>query len=419
MGQLVSLSLFFLIRLLNMPFIPKIKKITRDASVSHFLLMFGYKLFSLYFPLFLIAKNFSILQVGYTNFLIYLPIALFAPFVGFLNHRINPALLASIGILGYGIYSLAMILLAPIEGLALLMGFPNHLFFYLFQVILGVSAALFFVSSRAILMGSKLENPDRAFAWFYSAPSYADAFAPAVGALIIWKFNFIGVFTLGLIIEIFTAIFCFSQLKKQTGNLTESTEIKESGQNYLKVFESIKVKNVLPFILTSFLVLVLAGFNNTFFVLFLKNLGWSQNKILFFSSILSLVFLPISFWVIKQIAKFKSEINISRGSQITGTFSVLLGGAVSILNFYLIFFIMLGKYIGGLMTGAGRSGLLTTKLKEYPEESAAIDTIFSPLATAIGALIGGLIILPLGYPLIFIFGGVLLFIIGGIAKLNQ
>lgn len=377
--------------------LPKIEKITRDATVSHFFLMFGYKLFSLYFPLFLVAKNFSILQVGYTHFLIYLPIALFAPIAGFLNHRINPAILSSLGILGYGIYSLGMIL------------FPNLLTFYLFQVILGISAALFFVSSRAILMGSKLENPDRAFAWFYSAPSYADAIAPAIGALIIWKFNFIGVFVLSLILQFFNASFCFTKLRKHTGQLTESIQIRESGQNYMRTLETIKTRNISPFILISFLVLILAGFNNTFFVLFLKNLGWSQNQILLFNSLLSLVFLPISIWVIKQVAKFKSEINISRGSQITGVFSILLGGLVSILNFYYIFVIMIGKYIGGLMAGSGRSGLLTTKLREYPEESAAIDTIFSPLATAVGALIGGLIIGPLGYPLIFILGGILIF----------
>ena len=132
-------------------FLPKIEKITRDATVIHFFLMFGYKLFSLYFPLFLVAKNFPIFQIGYTHFLIYLPIALFAPLVGFLNHRINPAILSSVGILGYGIYSLGMIL-------------SHDLFiFYLFQVVLGISAALFFVSSRAILMGSKLENPERNF----------------------------------------------------------------------------------------------------------------------------------------------------------------------------------------------------------------------------------------------------------------
>jgi len=380
-----------------MSLFPKIEKVTRDATISHFLLMFGYKLFSLYFPLFLVAKNFSISQVGYTHFLIYLPIALFAPIIGFLNHKINPAILASLGILGYGIYSLGMIL------------FPNLFIFYLFQVILGISAALFFVSSRAILMGLELENPDRAFAWFYSAPSYADAIAPAVGAFFIWKFNFFGVFIFSLILQFFNAIFCFSQLKTQTKQLTETTTIKESSQNYLKVVQIISLKNILPFVLISFLVLILAGFNNVFFVLFLKNLNWSQNQILIFNSFLSFVFLPISIWVIRQIAKFKSETNISRGSQVTGIFSIILGSFASILNFYSLFLIMIGKYIGGLMTGSGRSGLLTTKLREYPEESAAIDTIFAPLATATGALIGGLIIGPLGYPLIFILGGILLF----------
>jgi MFS family permease len=387
--------------------LPKIEKITKDITISHFLLMFGYKLFSLYFPLFLVAKNFSTSQVGYTHFLIYLPIALFAPPIGFLNHKINPAILASFGILGYGIYSLGMIL------------FPNLFIFYLFQIILGISAGLFFVSSRAILMALKLESPDRAFAWFYSASFYADAIAPAVGAFFIWKFDFIGVFIFSLILHFFNAIFCFSQLRNQTKQLTETTTIKESSQNYLKVVQTIFRKNTSLFILISFFVLILAGFDNTFFVLFLKNLGWTQNQILVFNSILSFMFLPISLLIIKQVAKFKSEINISRGSQIAGFFSVILGGFASILNFYSLFLIMIGKYIGGLMTSSGRSGLLTTKLKEYPEESAAIDTIFSPLATAFGALIGGLLISILGYPLIFILGGIFIFLAGTLGKLAK
>lgn len=381
---------------------PQIEKITRDATITHFFLMFGYKLFSLYFPLFLVAKSFSMAQVGYTNFLIYLPIALFAPLVGFFNHRINPAFLTALGIFGYGFYSLGMVI------------FPTRLSFYIFQIILGVSASLFFVSSRAILMGSKLEKPDRTFAWFYSASSYADAFAPAIGALLIWRFSFTGVFVVSMIIQIITAVFCFSRLRKSTQHLTEKIKIKESFQNYINVLKSIKGKSIFPSVFSSFLVLILAGFNNTFFVLFLKNLGWSENKILFFNSILSLIYLPISFWVIKQIGNLQSEKNVSRGSQITGFFSVLLGGLTSILNFYFIFFIMMGKYIGSLMAGAGRSGLLTTKLKEYPEESAAVDTIFSPFATAAGALIGGLIIVPFGYPLIFIIGGILIFVFGTI-----
>jgi MFS family permease len=381
-----------------MPIFPKIEKVTRDATISHFFLMFGYKLFSLYFPLFLVAKNFSFFQIGYTHFLIYLPIALFAPLVGFLNHRINPAVLAAAGIFGYGIYSLGMIL------------FPNLFVFYLLQLFLGVSAALFFVSSRAILMGSKMENYDRSFAWFYSAPSYADAVAPAVGAIFIWKFDFLGVFVLSLILQFFNAIFCFSRLRNQTSHLTEKIKIKESNQIYLRVLGIISWKSILPFVSISFLVLILAGFNNAFFVLFLKNLGWSQNQILIFNSLLSLTFLPFSILVIKQVSRFSSETNICLGCQIAGIFSILLGGLASFLNFYLAFFIMLGKSIGGLMTGSGRSGLLSTKLRKYPEESAAVDTIFSPLATAFGALMGGLLITSLGFPLIFIVSGI--FILG-------
>ena len=175
----------------NFAFLPKIEKITRDTTVVHFFLMFGYKLFSLYFPLFLIANNLSINQVGYSYLLIYLPIALFSPLVGYLNHKINPAILAFSGILGYGIYALGMILISPQDvswGILL---------FYLWQVLLGVSAALFFTSFKGILMGFSLKQPDRAFGWFYSAPFYAAALAPAFGALLIWQFDFTGVLSWG------------------------------------------------------------------------------------------------------------------------------------------------------------------------------------------------------------------------------
>ncbi|MFH1181096.1 MAG: MFS transporter [bacterium] len=386
-----------------MSIFPKIEKITRDATISHFLLMFGYKLYSFYFPLFLVAKGFSLAQVGYTSFLIYLPIAIFAPIAGFLNHKINPAVLSSIGIAGYGIHAAGMII------------FPNFLSFYLLQVILGISAALFFVSSRSMLMGSHLENHDQSFAWFYSANTYAAAVSPAIGAVLIWKFGFTGVFILSLIFQLFNAVFTFSR-RGQISHLSSGIKIKEVGRNYLDAGRELKKRNALPFVLISFLVLVLAGFNNTFFVLFLKNLGWSQNLILVFNSILSLAFLPISFWIIKQVARFKSEFNISSGGQLAGIFSVLLGGLAALLNFYSAFLIMLGQAVGDLISSSGRSGLLSLRLKKNPEESAAIDTIFSPLATAFGSLAGGLIIGFLGFPLVFVAGGVLLFGAGTIGR---
>lgn len=82
---------------------------------------------------------------------------------------------------------------------------------------------------------------------------------------------------------------------------------------------------------------------------------------------------------------------------------------------------MLGKYIGGLMVGSGRSGLLQVKLKQYPKESAAVDTIFAPLATALGSIVGGLIIGSLGYPVIFVLGGILISGAGifGVAKFKS
>jgi len=53
------------------------------------------------------------------------------------------------------------------------------------------------------------------------------------------------------------------------------------------------------------------------------------------------------------------------------------------------------------MASSGRSGLMAANLKEYPKESAAVDTIFSPFATAFGALFGGWLVSAFGYPFIF------------------
>jgi len=56
------------------------------------------------------------------------------------------------------------------------------------------------------------------------------------------------------------------------------------------------------------------------------------------------------------------------------------------------------------------------RLKQYPEEAGAIDTIFSPLGIALGALISGLLIGFLGYNLLFILGGIFVLIVGTLGK---
>jgi MFS family permease len=368
--------------------------------------MFGYKLFALYFPLFLVARGLSLPEVGYTYLLIYLPIALFAPIAGFLNHKINPAVLASLGILGYALYAAGMIL---IKAPAL---------FYFWQVLLGISAALFFVSARAILMSSPLENYDRSFGWFYTAPFYAEALAPVVGALFIWKFDFIGVFIFSLVIQIFTAIFCFTQLKRGAIRpLNKFFNFQKFQENYQKVFQKIKGPTILPPILISFSVLLVAGFYRAFFVLFLKDsLLWSQNLILIFASIFSFLFLPLSLLSIKYLGRLRSEKNIFQGGLITGFSLILFGVLVPALNFFSILLINLGRSIGVLICSSGRSGLISQKLKENPEEAGAIDTIFSPLGAALGALISGALIGFLGYSPLFILGGVFIVVVSLIVK---
>ena len=392
-----------------MSILPKIEKITFDASLSHFLLMFGYKLFSLYFPLFLVGQGLSLPQVGYTYLLIYLPIAVFSPIVGFFSHKINPLILAGLGIFGYGFYSLAMILIHPVQ-------FP--ILFFGFQIFLGISAAMFFVSMRGILMASRLENHNRAFAWFYSSPLYADVIAPVIGGLLIWKFGFYGVFALSVMIQFFNGAFCFLQIKKQKPVVPDKGfQFNEYAQNYQNVFKILKRKAILVPIIVGFSVLILTGFYRAFFVLFLKDMGWSQNLILFFVSSLSLLFLPLSLYVIKRVGEKQSEKNVFQGAFLTSGFSIALGIFGGLGNFFIIFFIKLGQGLSGLMCGSGRSGLLSQKLKKYPKEASAIDTIFSPLGVAFGSLVSGLIIGFLGFSNLFILGGLFVIVVLIIGKI--
>ncbi len=387
-------------------FIPKIEKITKDATIVHFFLLFGYKTFSLYFPLFLVARGLSLPEVGYSFLLIYLPLSLFSPIAGFLNHKVNPAILSSLGIFGYALYALGMILI------------QNQVLFYFWQVLLGISAALFFVSMRSILMGFSLENSDRSFGWFYSAPFYADAIAPAVGAFFVWQFDFVGVFILSLILHLFTAVFCFIKLRKPAAPLTdENFGLDDSQDNYHKVFQILKRKNILPFLLISFSVLLLGGFYRAFFVLFLKDqLVWSQNLILIFASVSSALFVPLSLFLIKRLEKTDSKTNVFQGGLVDGLFSIIFGVALGFLNFISVLVIDLIRSAGSLICNSSRSGLVSRRLKTEPEEASAIDTIFAPLGVALGALVSGLLIGFLGYRLLFIFGGIFVVFVVFLAK---
>ncbi|MDP3995931.1 MAG: MFS transporter [bacterium] len=392
---------------------PKIEKITRDATLVHLFLMFGYKTFSLYFPLFLVAKGLSLPEVGYSYLLIYLPLSLFAPIAGHLNHKINPAILTSFGVLGYAIYSLGMIFIIPQTSLGVFM-------FYLWQILLGISASLFFVSIRSILMGYPLENSDRSFGWFYSAPFYADAIAPLIGAFFIWRFGFTGVFIFSLIIHLSTFIFCFVKLRKPAKPLVDGGfGLEDSKNNYKKIFSSLKRKTVLPVFLISFSVLFLAGFYRAFFVLFLKDqLAWSQELILIFISVFSVLLLPLSFLIIKRLEKNNSGKNVFQGGLLVGFFSVILGLVTPFLSFLSVLVINFARSAGSLISSSGRSGLISKNFRAEPEEASVIDTVFSPLGVALGAFVSGLIIGFLGYQALFIFGGIFVILICLLTKIR-
>lgn len=377
----------------------KIERISRDITISHFLLMFGYKLFSLYFPLFLAEKGFSLPQIGYTYLLIYLSIAVFSPLLGYLNNRFNSFILLSFGITGYALYSLAMI-------------FPlNTYVFFLMQIMLGISAALFYVSSRVILNNNYLESKSKSFGWYYTAPTYAAAIAPIIGAFILLKFGFGGIFALSLGIHFINIVFSFKNFKRYDVK-TEKLSIGDFNQTYKNSLEKIKDKSVFPFALLSFFVLLLSGVYSAFFVLFLKEeLGWSQDVVLLFVSISSVLFLLLSLFAINLASKQKTGKNILEGGIVAGAFSVVIGCFSSFLNFITMLFIDSFRSLGRFMVNTGRSSLISSQLKDYPKAAGSIDTIFSPLGVALGSLLGGFLIEFLGYRQLFFFGGIIVLLV--------
>jgi len=383
-----------------------IEKNTRDATIAHLGVMFAYKLFSLYFPLFLASRGFSLPEIGYAYLLIYLPLAIFSPIAGYLNHKVNPAKLASLGIAGYGIYALGMILVR------------NSVLFYTLQAMLGISAALFFVSIRVILISSPIKNYNASFGWFYSAPFYANVLAPLAGALVIWKFGFSGVFIASLVLQFLIAIFFFSRFKNQKPDfLDESFDLAKLLRTYTAVFSKLKASGKISSVALSAAVLIFDGFYSAFFALFLKNLGWSQNYILFFLSVFSILILPALFLVIRQFGKggHRSESAIVRGSLVAAIFSIAFGVFAGFLNFFVILFLLLGKSVGVYISDTARSGLIAGELKANSEEAGAIDAVFSPLGTAFGSLISGLLLGSLGFGLMFILGGAITGLAGIVA----
>jgi predicted MFS family arabinose efflux permease len=405
---------------------PKMEKITFDVSLAHFLLMFGYKLFSLYYPLFLVSIGFSVMNVGGIYLLTYSIIAIFSVAINYYIHRLNPSKVAALGIAGYGVFALLMLLSS------------NIYVFYSAQIILGVSAAAWLVSLRLILMKSRPESKSISFGWFYSMPHYASVIAPVIGGAVIWKFGFAGVFALSVLIQFANAIYAYARLNgncwlhspdraveliAQKGSTVpprqelwsqQKVKIHKSlRKNYSQIFSIIKSDKIFALILIFvFATLILGGIYRAFFVLFLENLSFSREEIIKFIAIASIAYLPLSIITIKIMGKLKSGKIISGGITAEGIATIILGFLANALNLLGFFAIMLIDSLGALMLGSGKSSLLCKKLKNYQEEASTIDTVLTTLGPALGALIGGIAISYIGFQNTFLFAGAIVFLCG-------
>ncbi|MCK4892082.1 MAG: MFS transporter, partial [Candidatus Pacebacteria bacterium] len=454
---------------------PKMEKATFDVSLVYFLLMFGFKIFSLYYPLFLISIGFSVLNIGSIYLLTYSVIAISSVIINYYIHKFNPSKVAAFGIAGYGIFALLMLLSGShffISWIKMTIPFSlaewiitadlsgKLIIFYIAQIVLGFSAAAWLVSLRLILMKSEPKNKSRSFGWFYSMPHYASAIAPAIGGIVIWKFGFTGVFALSVLIQFANAIYAYARLNRNCrfhgsyshaysadiavdpvaqkgfaltcsehlslkkydatrGELLQCSQRIQKNKktnlikNYIQVFSIIKSDKIFIIILISlFSVLILGGIYRAFFVLFLENMSFSQEEIIKFISIASVSYLPLSVIVIQIIGKLKNNKVISMGIVMEGFVTIILGLFASVISLLGLFTIMVFDSLGALSVGSGKSALLSKKLKNYQEEASVFDTILTTLGPAFGALIGGMAILYIGFQNTFLYAGVIVFLLG-------
>ncbi len=382
------------------------EKTTFDVSLVHFLLMFGYKLFSLYYPLYLISIGFSVMNIGSIYLLTYSVIAISSLAINHYIRKFNPSKVAAFGIAGYGVFALMMLLSR------------NIYVFYLAQIVLGFSAAAWLVSLKLILMKSKSKSKSKSFGWFYSMPHYASVVAPLIGGAVILKFGFTGVFILSLVIQFANAFYAYSRLSGNENISHNNKECRKEGpkNNYKKIYHETKKDGVLIFLLISvFSALILGGIYRAFFVIFLENLSFSQNDVIKFIALASVAYLPLSVIVIKIIEKLKNRKIISGGIIAEGFFTIILGAFSSVMNLFGFFVVMTVGSLGALATGSGKSAFLSRRFQKCKEEASVIDTILATLGPALGGLIGGVAISSLGFEKTFLFAGIIVFILGTIS----
>lgn len=369
--------------------------IARDAALAHFALMFGYKIFSLYYPLFLAANGLSLAQIGKVYFLIYIPMALAAPLAGFLTKLVHPALLAAAACLGYGAYALAMAFDAA-----------NVLALYGWQVALGGSAALFATSVRALMIRTSNGNAEHDFSWFYNATYWAAAAAPAAGAIIVWQFGFETAFMISAAICVYAAVLSAGMITYRWQSAAAASALPRFARSFAGTARLAFSKKVSGYIALAFVVLLAQSALHPFFVLFLKDeLALGQSPAMMFLAAIAAAFSLFYFFVLRRWQTGDPKTGIVRGGMVAGISTLAFGVFLPVLSFIGAFLMELARNIGGFLSGTGRSALLAEELKSRPSEAAALDTVFSPLAIGLSAILGGYILNVFGYQALFLISG--------------
>jgi len=383
--------------------------IARDAALSHFALMFGYKIFSLYYPLFLAAQGLSLAQIGKVYFLIYIPMAIAAPLAGFLTKLVHPALLAAVACLGYSAYALAMVFDAA-----------NAVAIYGWQIALGISAAIFATAVRALMIRVSNGNAENDFSWFYNATYWAAAAAPAAGAIIIWQLSFEAAFMIAAAICGFAAVLSLGMITYQWQSGRGLAALPRFAKSFAGTARLAFSKKVSGYVALAFAVLLAESALHPFFVLFLKDeLALGQSQAMMFLAGIAAAFSIFYFFVLRRWQTGNPKIGIIRGGAAAGVSTLAFGLFLPFLCAIGAFLMELIRNAGGFLSGTGRSALLAEELKSRPSEAAAIDTVFSPLAVGLAAILGGYILNSLGYQALFLISGVMILAVAGLVLIAK
>ncbi len=363
-----------------------IKPLSRIVIVpfTHFFILFGYKLFSLFFPLYLLEKGFSLSEIGYAYLLIYGTAAVVSPLLRKVLSGKESRILIQIAFLGYIIYSIGMI-------------FSGSVFEILvFQIILGIAAAIFYISSRFIISEDKQKVQE--FSYFYATPFIANFLAPLIGGVIIVLFGFSPVFTLSIGVYLTGMVFAKKFIKGKYVFKTHSDEldtIKKVLKRWNKLFIAFSMA------------IVSIGVYRTFFVVFLEEVLILERNYIILWVISGSVILSILSLKFIDISRVKDYRILFFGNTISGIASIIIALFYSLFT-GIIYLAFLAENIGRWLSETGKSSFLVRVMKRDREMAATLDTIITSGLVAIGSLTGGVISTFIGIPALFFLTGILL-----------